>query len=447
MKKIYFLILTSIITSGSFAATQESTNNVQSNPAVIITTNPNVNSTNQSIQNKSTVNSLLPQSPKPKKHHAQRVGKKPNVNISNMNFDYNYNGDIVGALQALQDIDYSVKLNPSSGKKQSVQISITASNWNLTQLLDSINSQADGYATVQYNPNNNSLKIIYNSKIMTVADDAMNQSRKWRYGHKPKPITTPDGVLEYPFGFYQPIVPCKIGMICDISLDVGETLNNWAISDVSNWEMYGGNKNPRFSYSGTGDNRVPHILIKPGDSASTANLIVMTNKRTYNIILKATNSDDVLSVGFYYPNQMLQSVEDDKQAQRDRALKENNSYSGMGESDTVYGTDMASLNVDNYEVSGDDVPWKPVTIFDDGTHVFIKFPDGMQTAPVLLEIPVDGDSEDFKSIRFWPQPGNIYRVDKIFDSAMLVKGINDQTKKVFITRKKAKVSFWHKIFG
>jgi type IV secretion system protein VirB9 len=442
MKKIFILIL-SIITAESYAAGTESSATAQTNPVVIITTNDQNNA--QAV--KSTVNSLLPAPKSVKKHITYGNNKKPNVNIGNMNFDYNYSGDITGALQAIQDIDYSVRINPSSGKKQNIPISITASNWNIAQLLDSINAQAGGYATVQYNPNNNSVKIIYSSKIRTVADDVMNQSRQWRYGHRPKPVTTPDGVIEYPYGFYQPVVPCRIGMNCDIRLDAGEVLNNWAISDIGNWQMYGGNENPRFAYVGTGTNKVPHVWIKPGDSASTANLLIATNKRSYNIVLQATRSDDVPSIGFYYPDQIFQQQEDQKQAQRDNALQNNNSYSGMSESDTIYGTDLASLNINDYEVSGDDVSWKPITIFYDGTHVFIKFPENMQTSPVLLEIPADGDNEDYKALRYWPQPGNIYRVDKMFDKAVLLKGINDNTKKVYITKKKAEVSIWHKIFG
>ena len=381
------------------------------------------------------------------KYH--RSKKSPSINISGLHFDYNYSGDISGSLEHLQDIDYSVKIEPSIGKKQSVNISIDATNWTLNQLLSSINSQADGYATVQYNPNNNSFKIIYVSKIRDVAYDAMEQSKKWRDGHKPKPIITPDGVLKYPYGYYQPVIPCKIGMICDIQLGAGEVLRDWAISDIGNWQMYGGNDKPRFAYSGTGKDSVPHILIKPGSAATTTNLVVLTNQRTYDMLLKATDSDYVLTAGFYFPNQIIQGLEDQKQEDRNQALANNTYGANSIESDTnAYEIDISKLNSNDYEITGDDVPWKPTVILDDGEHVYIKFANNLQVSPVLLELSQDDDPDQQpRMLRYWPQPGNMYLVNRVFDKAVLVMGINDQTKKVYITRKKAEVSIWHKIFG
>ena len=47
----------------------------------------------------------------------------------------------------------------------------------------------------------------------------------------------------------------------------------------------------------------------------------------------------------------------------------------------------------NYRIDGDDVPWKPVRVFDDGTHVYIQMPQAMRVteAPALLVPTRTGD--------------------------------------------------------
>lgn len=385
--------------------------------------------------------------------------KKAKITIDEMHFDFVYSGDLHDAVKKLQDYDFSLNIASSLGKKQPVNISVDVQNTSLDELIRIINGQADGYATLQYNPNNNSIKIIYASKIRDIGYDAMMESKKWRDGNKPKPIITSDGILEYPFGFYQPVIPCKIGMICDIRLGKGEVLMDWAISDMGNWQMYskksggdGSGAEPSLAFSGSDNNIIPHILIKPTIAATTTNLVVLTNKRTYNMLLKASNSDYVLSAGFYFPNMMMQGVEDEKQSLRDKASGDSNGGNMLASnsddmSDSGYNVNISALNYNDYEVSGDDVSWKPTAVIDDGERVWIKFANDNQVSPILVETNPDNPSQPYKLIRYFPQAGNMYLVNRLFDEAMLVVGINDQTKTVYIKRKKAKKSFFQRIFG
>lgn len=437
-----------------FAITAQYVNaaNINSSaPDVIITTTPQSNAPTKPkvvVVTESQVVSTLDKVEKKVKKYKAPVHKKPNVGIEQMNFDFSYNGDVEGALKQLQEYDYSLRILSPLGKKQTTSTSIDLSNTTLSQVLSALNAQIEGYATVQFNPSNNSIRVIYSSKIRDIGYDAMMESKKWRDGNKPKPIITPDGVLEYPYGFYQPVIPCKIGMICDIRLGAGEVLMDWAISDRGNWQMYtkgGGSSSdePSLAFSGSGDKLIPHILIKPTTAASTTNLVVLTNKRSYDILLKATNSDYVLAAGFYFPNMMMQGLEDDKQKIRDQAQ---NSSGTTPEYSREF--DLAKLNLDDYEITGDNVSWKPTAIFDDGEFVWIKFSNTNQIAPALLEIKDDNDDiQQAALLRYFPQPGNMYLVQKLFDKAVLVQGINDSVKKVYITRKKTEKSIWRKIFG
>lgn len=425
----------------------------ESSNLVIETDNETSNTVMES--NNKAANNQIKKTKTTKKHYS-KSRKKSHANINEINFDYTYSGDLAGALVHLQEYDFSLRIAPYLGKKQSVNVSVDLQNTNLDQLISVLNSQAEGYGTIQYNPSNNGIKIIYTSKIRDIGYDAMMESKKWREGHKPKPIITPDGVLQYPYGFYQPVIPCKIGMICDIRLGPGEVLMDWAISDMGNWQMYskksgrgdGSAAEPSLAFSGSGDNLIPHILIKPTAAATTTNLVVLTNKRTYDMLLKATNSDYVLSAGFYFPNMMMQGVEDEKQKLRERVS--NGDGSGDADAnapDSAYNVNMSALNYNDYEISGDDVSWKPTAVIDDGEKVWIKFANGNQISPILVETNPDNPSQPYKLIRYFPQPGNMYLVNRMFDEAMLLVGINDQTKIVYIKRKKAEKSFFKKLFG
>src|SRR2546425_13228630 len=86
----------------------------------------------------------------------------------------------------------------------------------------------------------------------------------------------------------------------------------------------------------------------------------------------------------------------------------------------------------NYQIDGDDVPWKPVRVFDDGTHVYIQMPQAMRVteAPALLVQTRTGDAA-LVNYRL-RQP--YYVVDKLFETALLITGVGDHQDRVTIRR-------------
>src|SRR6202012_5418586 len=78
----------------------------------------------------------------------------------------------------------------------------------------------------------------------------------------------------------------------------------------------------------------------------------------------------------------------------------------------------------DYAITGDNVLWKPVRAFDDGTHVFIEFPDalGKGDAPPLFVAGPNG-SHDLVNYRV---RGSYYVVDQLFTQAELRRGQDHQ---------------------
>ncbi len=83
------------------------------------------------------------------------------------------------------------------------------------------------------------------------------------------------------------------------------------------------------------------------------------------------------------------------------------------------------------DLRGDNPPWKPVRVFDDGKKVYIQFPDHIDRgeAPPLFVVGQDGQSE----LVNYRMRGNFYVVDRLFSTAELRLG-QDPQQVVRITR-------------
>ena len=83
------------------------------------------------------------------------------------------------------------------------------------------------------------------------------------------------------------------------------------------------------------------------------------------------------------------------------------------------GVALDNLNF-RYAISGDDPPWRPVRAFDDGSKVYIEFPDRIDQgeAPPLFVVGADGGSE----LVNYRVRGNYYIVDRLFAAAELRLG-------------------------
>ena len=100
------------------------------------------------------------------------------------------------------------------------------------------------------------------------------------------------------------------------------------------------------------------------------------------------------------------------------------------------GIDVAALNFD-YRIDGDNPPWRPLRIFDDGRQVFIEFPEtiGQGEMPPLFVIGAGGAGE----LVNYRVSGHHLIVDRLFAAAELRLGDKHSVQKVRIIRSAAKV--------
>lgn len=361
----------------------------------------------------------------PSKHHSRRKARhKKQPFLANSTFDVNYNGDVSGILTAFHNYDPSITIYTSTGTVKSQSINIELTNASIATVADYINRVTSGKVKLSYFKLQNALRLTYDTHT-TVAKDALRQSQIWQDGGTPSPVLSHDGIVLFPYGQYEPKITCQPLQLCDIQLQAGETVKGLMIGDSARWNE--GDGAVPVVYSGSDSKPVPHIVLKPTYAGLSTTLLVTTDKRTYYIKLVSSDSANLSRVGFYYPGEEIQQL-DNKRAE-----------AKAKDDEILTDGDMPNIDPRNmhfgYKVSGDtDAPFKPVQVFDDGTHVYIQMSDSVRTneLPAFYVLGADGDTLELVNFNY-KKP--FYIINRLFKKGVLILGLDGNQEKITITKK------------
>lgn len=371
-------------------------------------------------------------------------------------FDFRFSGDIWTALQLL-----ALKHGPLDVSTQGIAfpipVRLNLQDATLIDVIAALGDQGGTAADVIYNPTGRTASIAYRNKnaVAGVPQDEPNriqpvrqpapmpvapmpaavpvnpvdEAKNWQRGGAARPIMGADGVMLYPFGQSQPTLICMPLRACDIQLQAGEIINNVILGDTVRWI-------PAPATTGSGSDARPHVIVKPTEAGLTTNMIVTTNRRTYMLTLQSSEGQYVSRVGFYYPQEMVQDWNGQAEAERRKVEKDAN----RKVSDLPIAS-IEQLNLDSYTIKGDrDLPWYPVRVFDEGTHVWIQMPPSIRSneAPALVLIGSDGAAELVNyRVKEANQGGakvTYYIVDKLFKKAALIVGVGNSQEKIEIVK-------------
>ncbi len=198
-----------------------------------------------------------------------------------------------------------------------------------------------------------------------------------------------------------------VGQITNVSLEPGESLTGAgpiAAGDTARW-IIGDTE------SGAGVTRRVHILVKPTRADISTNLIIATDRRTYMLELRAGERPYMPAVAWAYPQPPA--------SQRQSVAA------------TPIIPAIVARNY-RYGLTGDNPPWKPVSVYDDGRRVYVEFPRGIVQGelPPLFVIGPDGEPQIVNS-RIHQ---NILIVDRLFGAAELRLGSGQRQQTVRIVR-------------
>ena len=209
------------------------------------------------------------------------------------------------------------------------------------------------------------------------------------------------------------------GQVTDIALQAGEQLvgaGPVAAGDTVRWIIGD-------TTSGSGASSRVHILVKPTRADLVTNLVINTDRRTYHLEMRGNPSTYMASVSWIYPQDQL------------IALRGSNAAAASS-TPVATGIDVAALNF-SYRIDGDNPPWRPLRIFDDGRQVFIEFPETIAQGemPPLFVIGAGGAGE----LVNYRVSGHHLIVDRLFAAAELRLGDKHSVQKVRIMRSGTKV--------
>ena len=89
---------------------------------------------------------------------------------------------------------------------------------------------------------------------------------------------------------------CAVLQVCDVALQAGEQVNSINLGDTARWTI-------EPAITGSGENEVQHIIIKPMDVGLETSLVVTTNRRTYHLRLRSHRKEYMPQVVFTYPDE------------------------------------------------------------------------------------------------------------------------------------------------
>ncbi len=245
------------------------------------------------------------------------------------------------------------------------------------------------------------------------------------------PHVTTDGFEGFPYDPAQQIyISCQPLHICTLLFQEGELIKDISLGDTANWEV-----KPMF-VGGTWPDGAELLVIKPKATNLATNLVLTTDKRIYNIALVTSSTDYVRQAVFYYPADTDEAI----QSAMSTALNQEaqNTQNVIASSQSANGTDINLNDVNfNYKISGASPTWKPLRVFDDGTHTIIQFPSIVNSTELPALFVLDNGQDQLVNFRKKTESdGTVdYVIDRIFTEAVLVSGVGSDQVKVVITNK------------
>ena len=208
---------------------------------------------------------------------------------------------------------------------------------------------------------------------------------------------------------------CSPGFVTTIALEPGEQITAVTAGDTTRWQLesvQGGSGDGGGNGTKAGDESRTFVLLKPNKPECETNLVVVTDRRLYQLDLKSVGQPVYhTQISWNYPGMKIRGG-----GAGAGATPAAGDGGGLGK------LDLRRVNF-NYLVKrqkGEPPRWTPLRAFDDGAKTYVQFPPGRLTseAPPLFVLGPNGDAQ----VMNYRVKGDYYIVDRLFDRAELRLG-------------------------
>jgi type IV secretory pathway TrbF-like protein/type IV secretory pathway VirB9-like protein len=245
-------------------------------------------------------------------------------------------------------------------------------------------------------------------------------------------VVTASGTTVYPFGRADAVLQCRVLTACIVELERGERLTAPPLAgDQARWLIV--------DVAAAAQDAVPLVVVKPKQCGIATNLIVVTNRRVYDVGLTAAScrrspTDGAPSgprgtprIRFYYPD--VVRAADAARVPAVAPLVE--APTASNGATRVGGAPAPALN-QSYRVVRTRrrlfrrepvrFPWEPAAVWDDGAHAYIQLPPEARrhAAPVLYALEDDGSRALVNYTIAGGPERTVYVTDRVFRRAALV---------------------------
>lgn len=267
------------------------------------------------------------------------------------------------------------------------------------------------------------------------------------------------GLVTFAYGSGIPTVVCALLELTDLAFEKGESILSVQLGDSVRWNI-------ESAISGSANDSVEHLIVKPLEAGLKTSMLITTDRRTYHIRLKSTEADFMPAVVFSYPNSLkLPSKKhygDDSYLQYTSNYESNedhNDYSETNSSLKNYSSvqnvsyeenSRPALNVAatyndstqrrnyNYSVDGDS-KIIPQNVYDDGKRTFIVMNNPINSSylPVLQEISSESFlffGEDKTNTINFTYFDNTFVVDGIYSHLRLISKNGEEKQSADVVR-------------
>lgn len=267
------------------------------------------------------------------------------------------------------------------------------------------------------------------------------------------------GLVTFAYGSGIPTVVCALLELTDLAFEKGESILSVQLGDSVRWNI-------ESAISGSANDSVEHLIVKPLEAGLKTSMLITTDRRTYHIRLKSTEADFMPAVVFSYPNSLkLPSKKhygDDSYLQYTSNYDSNedhNDYSETNSSLKNYSSvqnvsyernSRPALNVAatyndstqrrnyNYSVDGDS-KIIPQNVYDDGKRTFIVMNNPINSSylPVLQEISSESFlffGEDKTNTINFTYFDNTFVVDGIYSHLRLISKNGEEKQSADVVR-------------
>ena len=267
------------------------------------------------------------------------------------------------------------------------------------------------------------------------------------------------GLVTFTYCSGIPTVVCALLELTDLAFEKGESILSVQLGDSVRWNI-------ESAISGSANDSVEHLIVKPLEAGLKTSMLITTDRRTYHIRLKSTEADFMPAVVFSYPNSLkLPSKKhygDDSYLQYTSNYVSNEDHNDNSETNSSLknyssvqnvsyeGNSRPALNVAatyndstqrrnyNYSVDGDS-KIIPQNVYDDGKRTFIVMNNPINSSylPVLQEISSESFlffGEDKTNTINFTYFDNTFVVDGIYSHLRLISKNGEEKQSADVVR-------------